>query len=149
MRNIFSIGFTKKSASIFFELLIKNEVHKIIDVRLNNKSQLAGFAKGSDLKYFLDKVAGISYKYEEIFAPTKEILDAYKKREINWDMYEEKYVRLMLERKINSYIENKGIDYWLSSCILCSEETADYCHRRLVINEVLKVFPDIEVMHIR
>lgn len=148
MIKIYSIGFTKKSAKTFFESLINNQVKKLIDVRLNNKSQLAGFAKGNDLKYFLEKIASIEYGYEVEFAPTKEILDAYKKGDIDWKEYEEKYIQLMKERKISEYIEEKGIEFWDSSCLLCSEETPDNCHRRLAINEIIKVFPEIEVYHI-
>ena len=148
MLKIYSIGFTKKNAKTFFESLINNQVKKIIDVRLNNTSQLAGFAKGNDLKYFLGKIAGMGYEYEVIFAPTKEILDAYKKGDINWEQYEEKYIQLMEERKISEYIKKKGIDFWDGSCFLCSEETPDNCHRRLAINEVIKIFPTAEVHHI-
>ncbi|HKM04995.1 MAG TPA: DUF488 domain-containing protein [Lachnospiraceae bacterium] len=148
MLKIYSIGFTKKNAKTFFESLINNQVKKIIDVRLNNTSQLAGFAKGNDLKYFLGKIAGMGYEYEVIFAPTKVILDAYKKGDIDWMQYEEKYIQLMKERKISEYIEKKGIDFWESACLLCSEETPDNCHRRLAINEIIKVFPTTDVHHI-
>jgi len=148
MENIFSIGFTKKSANSFFELLIKNNVNKVVDVRLNNTSQLAGFSKGDDLKYFLKKIADIDYVYEFIFAPTKEILDSYKKGLIDWNDYEKRYVKLMEDRKVKDYIIIKGENYWKSSCLLCSEEKADNCHRRLAINEILKVFPNLVPVHI-
>lgn len=148
MMKVYSIGFTKKNAQTFFEALIDNQVKKIIDIRLNNKSQLAGFTKGNDLKYFLEKIAGIGYEYEVIFAPTKEILDDYKKGDIDWEQYEEKYIQLMKERNISEYIDKKGIEFWKSSCLLCSEETPANCHRKLAINEITKVFPIADIHHI-
>ncbi len=148
MDKIYSIGFTKKNAKKFFELLKANHVEKVIDVRLNNTSQLAGFTKGDDLEYFLMQIGGIGYIHDQIFSPTKEILDVYKKGSIGWVEYEEKYYDLMKKRNVTQYIKQKGIDYWIDSCLLCSEEHAEQCHRRLVINEVLKVFPGLDVFHI-
>lgn len=148
MGKIYSIGFTKKNAVRFFELLIKHNIEKVIDVRLNNTSQLAGFAKGEDLKFFLSKIAEINYEHELKFAPTKEILDSYKKGLIDWKEYEIRYINLMKQRNMSNYIKNKGKDFWENSCILCSEELADNCHRRLVINEVVNIFPELEIFHI-
>lgn len=148
MDKIFSIGFTKKKAEIFFELLMSNDVKKLIDVRLNNSSQLAGFTKGDDLNYFLKKIAGIHYVHELIFAPTKEILDSYKKGNIDWVEYEKEYIDLMKKRNVYEYIKSKGREYWVESCLLCSEETAEKCHRRLAINTIKEIYPDLDVIHI-
>jgi len=148
MNKIFSVGFTKKKAKYFFDLLISNNVKKVIDVRLNNSSQLAGFTKCDDLKYFLKQIADIDYVCEPIFAPTKEILDAYKKGNINWEEYEKEYIELMCKRKVYEFIQSKGKEYWQESCMLCSEETAEKCHRRLAINAIKEVYPDFSVIHI-
>ena len=98
--DLFTIGFTKKSAREFFELLSKANIKQIIDTRLNNKSQLAGFAKRSDLEYFLKKIGNIDYIHILDFAPTKEILDEYKKKKSSWEDYEKKFIQLMNERQI-------------------------------------------------
>ena len=100
--NIYTIGFTKKSAEQFFTILKDNKISKICDVRLNNSNQLAGFSKGRDLKFFLSRIGNIEYSNELIFAPTKEILDNYKKKKITWDEYEELYIGLLEERTFNN-----------------------------------------------
>src|SRR3954464_3892969 len=97
---VYTIGFTKKNAKEFFETLRKAGVQRVIDVRLNNKSQLAGFSKREDLTYFLDEILGIQYIHEPLLAPTQEMLDAYKKSKGSWADYERAFLRLMEERKI-------------------------------------------------
>lgn len=96
---IFTIGFTKKNARQFFELLKVNEIDIVLDIRLNNKSQLAGFTKGEDLQYFLSEICHCDYRHCLEFAPTKEILDSYKKSLITWGEYEEQYTALMNKRE--------------------------------------------------
>ncbi|MCQ2965956.1 MAG: DUF488 domain-containing protein [Alphaproteobacteria bacterium] len=143
MKKIFTIGFTKKNAETFFELLKKNNVKKVIDVRLNNSSQLAGFSKGDDLCYFLKEIAKIDYIHMLEFAPTKEILDAYKKGTIDWKTYEQKYDLLMEKRHITTYITKKGEDFWKDTCLLCSEETPECCHRRLAAKKIISIFSEL------
>lgn len=127
--NLFTIGFTQKKAEQFFETLIKAGVKRVIDTRLNNVSQLAGFAKKSDLQYFLQKIGGIEYIHILDLAPTKDILDAYKKKEITWDSYEQKFNQLITQRQIERKLSIDIID---KSCLLCSELKPHNCHRRLV-----------------
>jgi uncharacterized protein (DUF488 family) len=127
--DLFTIGFTKKNAEQFFEILIKADVKCVIDTRLNNVSQLAGFAKQKDLKYFLFKLGGIEYIHLLDLAPTKDILDDYKNKRISWKDYEEKFNALITERKIEKKVSLKLLD---SGCLLCSEAKPHYCHRRLV-----------------
>jgi uncharacterized protein (DUF488 family) len=127
--DLFTIGFTQKKAEQFFETLIKSGVKRVIDTRLNNVSQLAGFAKKPDLAYFLQKIGGIEYIHILDLAPTKDILDAYKKKEITWDSYEQKFNQLITQRKIESKLSIDIID---KSCLLCSELKPHNCHRRLV-----------------
>ncbi|MTJ07004.1 DUF488 family protein [Anabaena sp. UHCC 0204] len=127
--DLFTIGFTQKKAEQFFEILIKSGVKRVIDTRLNNVSQLAGFAKKSDLQYFLQKIGGIEYIHILDLAPTKDILDAYKKKEITWDSYEQKFNQLISQRQIEKKLSIDIID---KSCLLCSELKPHNCHRRLV-----------------
>lgn len=148
MAIIYTIGFTKKSAETFFKLLQQNNIKRVIDVRLNNSSQLAGFTKGTDLKYFLKTIGNIDYFHEEIFAPTKDILNGYKKGDIDWFTYEKEYENLMIERNILAYIEEKGESFWKNACLLCSEETPTNCHRRLAVSEILSIYPELDVVHI-
>lgn len=127
--DLFTIGFTQKTAEQFFETLIKSDIKCIIDTRLNNVSQLAGFAKQKDIKYFLSKIGGIKYIHLLDLAPTKDILDGYKKKKISWEEYEEKFKVLIKKRKIEKKVSP---DLLNGGCLLCSEAKPHYCHRRLV-----------------
>jgi uncharacterized protein (DUF488 family) len=124
-----TIGFTKTNAEEFFERLVKAKVERVIDVRLNNTSQLAGFAKASDLGYLLKKIGNIEYVHEPLLAPTQELLASYKKEKGDWRDYESRFMKLMSDRKIESRFEVKAFD---RACLLCSEATPHHCHRRLV-----------------
>ncbi|WP_066379349.1 MULTISPECIES: DUF488 family protein [unclassified Anabaena] len=127
--NLFTIGFTQKKAEQFFETLIKAGVKRVIDTRLNNASQLAGFTKKQDLEYFLRRIGGIEYIHILDLAPTKEILDEYKKKRINWATYEERFNQLITERQIEKKVSPHLLD---EGCLLCSEAKPHNCHRRLV-----------------
>ncbi len=142
----FTIGFTQKNANKFFSLLKSNKVSRVIDVRLNNVSQLSGFAKRDDLKYFLAELCDADYVHIGDLAPTKIMLDAYKTKAISWDVYEEKFLNLMSQRRIESSINQSLLD---GGCLLCSEDKPHHCHRRLVV-EYLKQHwnADIEVIHL-
>lgn len=145
---IFTIGFTQKSAETFFELLKKNDIDILLDVRLNNKSQLAGFTKGEDLKYFLEEICHCEYTHCTEFAPTKEILDSYKKKKITWDEYEEQYVALMSKRARHLDFVDRFSSF-TNICLLCSEPTPEHCHRRLIANMISNTAKkEIEIIHI-
>ena len=131
---IYTIGFTKKNADKFFNLLKSNQVKKVVDVRLNNVSQLAGFAKRDDLIFFLREICNCEYEHIPDLAPTEEILKPYKKGEIVWAQYEEKFLTLMAQRNIEKHINLLQFE---DGCLLCSEHLPHECHRRLVI-EYLK-----------
>lgn len=124
-----TIGFTKSTAEHFFGRLQKAGVKKLVDVRLNNTSQLAGFAKADDLAYFLKTIGGIRYAHQPLLAPTATILDAYKKEKGDWREYEARFMRLMEERKIEQRLKPEMLQ---GACLLCSEDTPHHCHRRLV-----------------
>jgi len=125
---IFTIGFTKTSAENFFSRLVRANVRKLIDVRLNNVSQLAGFAKKDDLRYFTKAICGIGYDHLSALAPTQDILDEYKKSKGAWSLYAQKFLDLMARRKIET-LDRTQFD---GGCLLCSEDTPHHCHRRLV-----------------
>lgn len=136
MTKIYTIGTNGKSPRQFFKLLKENGIDLLIDVRLNNKSQLAGFAKGGEdyLGYFLNDLFGIEYIHDPVFSPTDEILDGYHK-DHNWDKYVVKFNKLIKERKFREYF-NKKYSKYKKVCLLCAEETADKCHRRLVAEAI-------------
>jgi uncharacterized protein (DUF488 family) len=142
---LFTIGFTKKSAREFFTALKQNQVRKLIDVRLNNVSQLAGFTKKEDLKYFLNEICNIEYLHEPDFAPTKDLLDGYKKKEISWSIYEKKYLDLLSQRQVSTKIE---LDELNMSCLLCSEPKPDHCHRRLLAEYFRDAKNNIIIKHL-
>jgi uncharacterized protein (DUF488 family) len=124
-----TIGFTKTTAKEFFERLLNAGVKKVVDVRLHNTSQLAGFAKADDLAYFLNKIGGIQYVHQPLLAPTDPMLKAYKKEKGDWRAYEERFLGLMSERQIEKRFTPETFD---GACLLCSEATPHHCHRRLV-----------------
>jgi uncharacterized protein (DUF488 family) len=127
---VFTIGFTQKTARTFFELLRSSGAKRIVDVRLNNISQLAGFAKKDDLRYFAHEVCDIDYMHLPELAPTKDILDAYKKHRGDWAVYTEKFLKLMEQRRVEDTIPKDILD---GGCLLCSEHEPEHCHRSLVI----------------
>ena len=143
--NLFTIGFTKKTAAEFFETLNKSGVKRVIDTRLNNVSQLAGFAKRQDLEYFLDKLCQIEYLHLLDLAPTREILDEYKKKKGDWQTYEQKFLALMQERQIEDKIAPEILD---GGCLLCSEAQPHYCHRRLVAEYLNRQWGNIKICHL-
>ena len=127
--NIYTIGFTKSSAEHFFDRLVRAGVRRVIDVRLNNTSQLSAFSKSGDLEFFLRALANIEYVHEPLMAPTRDILNAFKKSKGRWDEYERNFLELMETRKIDQQMD-QGI--FEDACLLCSEDTPHHCHRRLV-----------------
>lgn len=142
---IFTIGFTKKTAEYFFDKLKRAGVKRIVDVRLNNVSQLAGFAKKVDLQYFLRELGGIEYVHLPELAPTKDILDAYKKHKGDWGDYETKFLDLMRHRQIENTLDASLLD---GGCLLCSEDQPHYCHRRLIAEYLNDKWGGISVNHL-
>lgn len=146
MSDIYTIGFTKKNAETFFGFISENNVSTLIDVRLNNVSQLSGFAKRDDLKYFLRELCSVDYVHAPELAPTDDILKLYKKGEMSWEVYEDKFLNLMAMRNIEKQITKSDLD---NGCLLCSEHEPHFCHRRLVV-EYLNGYSDfnLEVKHL-
>ena len=143
---IFTIGFTKKSAQTFFEKLKSAGVRRLLDVRLNNVSQLAGFTKKDDLRYFTKAICNIEYVHLPVLAPTAEILDPYKKQKNgDWPLYERQFLDLMKERHIEEKLSPEVLD---GGCFLCSEEKPHHCHRRLVAEYLKEKWGSVEIEHI-
>ena len=142
---VFTIGFTKKPAQRFFSLLRSSGAHRVVDVRLNNVSQLAGFAKRDDLAFFLAEVCGMDYVHVPSLAPTKQLLDDYKKRRCDWSTYEIRFLELMRERRVEQTVAR---DIVSDGCLLCSENTPDHCHRRLVVEYLDQHWGGLQVTHL-
>ena len=140
-----TIGFTKKSAQRFFELLRKSGAARIVDVRLNTGSQLAGFAKREDLAWFARELCGVGYVHEQRLAPTKELLSEYRKGQISWNDYEARFISLMESRRIESSLPRETIH---KGCLLCSEDQPRHCHRRLVAEYLKTHWGDLEIEHL-
>jgi len=143
---IATIGFTQKSAEDFFERLKRAGIKRLVDVRLNNVSQLAGFAKRDDLRYFLREICGAEYVHEPLLAPTQEMLDAYRKSGGSWAEYEVAFLALMRERRVEETVPRSLFD--APSALLCSEDKPTQCHRRLVVEYLQQHWGTIAVRHL-
>ena len=154
---VFTIGFTKKTAAVFFDLLRDSGAKRLVDVRLNNSSQLARFAHGGDLPYLLQRICRMGYIHVPDLAPTKELLDDYRNGSCNWETYERVFLALLDERRIFEKglrpTEGRRIMKRLkatiaNSCLLCSEHEPDHCHRRLVAEFFNRQWGDVEIEHL-
>lgn len=144
---IFTIGFTRTTAEDFFDRLKSHRIERLLDVRLNNRSQLAGFAKRDDLAYFLRELLGAGYEHAPSLAPTQDILDDFKKRkEMPWDEYEERFLALLRKREVENRLSPE--DFSRRTVLLCSESTPEHCHRRLVAEYLKRHWGNIEVIHL-
>jgi len=143
---IYSIGFTQKSAREFFGALKAHGIERLLDVRLNNTSQLAAFAKQTDLAYFLHEICDAAYEHEPLLAPTQEILDEYKKRKGGWEAYETAFLALLRSRAVETRIDKTS--FARRTVLLCSEPTAEHCHRRLVLEYLQKHWEGVEIHHL-
>jgi uncharacterized protein (DUF488 family) len=142
---IYTIGFTKKSAESFFTKLRSAGTGRLVDVRLNNVSQLAGFSKRDDLRYFLKTICGIDYVHLPELAPTQSLLDEYKRHGGDWSKYEREFLQLMAERCVENDIPRDLLE---NSCLLCSEEKPIHCHRRLVAEYLDTKWGGLEIVHL-
>ncbi|MGA3081399.1 MAG: DUF488 domain-containing protein [Terracidiphilus sp.] len=143
---IYSIGFTQKSAREFFGALKAHGIERLLDVRLNNTSQLAAFAKQADLAYFLEEICGAAYEHEPLLAPTQEMLDGYKKQKGSWDDYAKVYLDLIRSRKVESVLSRES--FQKKTVLLCSELTAEHCHRRLALEYLQKQWEGVTIRHL-
>jgi uncharacterized protein (DUF488 family) len=142
---LYTIGFTEKSAEEFFTLLQSANVRLVLDTRLNNRSQLAGFSKSRDLAYFLRVIGGIDYRHVEAMAPTAEMLEAFRGAKGGWSEYEPAFRALLEQRRVAESVQPAELDH---ACLLCSEHSPEHCHRRIVAEYLKENFPGIEIIHL-
>lgn len=145
MIKLYTIGFTGKSAEKFFTLLQNNAVERIVDTRINNTSQLSGYAKADDLAFFAKTIGRMDYKHQLDFAPTKDLLANYRNKKISWSEYETEYLNLLDMRKISNKV---NVEELHQNCLLCSEHTPEQCHRRLLAEYFQHRYNDIEIIHL-
>lgn len=144
---IFSIGFTQTTAEHFFGRLTHAGVRRVVDVRLNTSSQLAGFAKGRDLGYFLRVIGDIAYRHEPLLCPTEDILRDFKRdKSMTWEEYERRFLALMAQRRIEVNLERT--EFATPTALLCSEATPENCHRRLALEYLADHWPGLEIVHL-
>ena len=143
---LYTIGFTQKSAKRFFGLLAEQGVERVVDIRLNPGGQLSGFAKQSDLSWFLDRLNGAAYIHLPELAPSAEIRDTYRK-DHDWESYVPRFEALMDARGIPVVLDRASFAESIS-CLLCSEPTPELCHRRLVAERLARAWPDVEIIHL-
>jgi uncharacterized protein (DUF488 family) len=144
-RELFTIGFAGKGAREFFGLLVSHGVERVIDIRLNNLSQLAGFTKKEDLCYFLEALAGIDYVHAKELAPTEELLKAMRDKELSWEDFEGRFMDLLAQRRP---VERLAEGELARACLLCSEAAPERCHRSLVARYFAEIYPGLEIVHL-
>ena len=142
---IMTIGFTKKSAEKFFDLLVKSGTKRVVDVRLNNVSQLSGFAKRRDLEFFLKEICNVDYVHLPDLAPTQDMLNDYRKEHKDWEKYKREFLDLMEKRSIESTVSPEVME---EGCLLCSEDKPHFCHRSLVAQYLSDHWGSVEVKHL-
>ena len=143
---IYTIGFTGKTAAEFFGALRQARIARLIDVRLNNSSQLAGFTKRADLPFFLRELCNAEYVHQPLLAPSKEILAGFRKKQITWEDYERQFLELLAERKIEAALDKAA--FAVPAVLLCSEPTPEHCHRRLVAEYLREKWGDVDIVHL-
>jgi uncharacterized protein (DUF488 family) len=143
---VYSIGFTQKTAHQFFGLLKRAGIRRLVDIRLNNISQLAGFSKREDLQFFLKELCGVEYIHEPLLAPTQEIIDHWRKKKGSWAEFERSFLALMAQREVESRIDRRL--FAIPAVLLCSEPTAEHCHRRLVLEYLKGKWGHFEIRHL-
>ena len=143
---VYTIGFARKTAREFFGALKRAGIKQLLDVRLNNTSQLAGFTKREDLAFFLTEICGAAYRHELLLAPTQEMLTAFGKRKRDWPEYETRFLALLAERHVETQLDRKLFE--TSTVLLCSEATPEHCHRRLVAEYLERQWQNVTVNHL-
>jgi uncharacterized protein (DUF488 family) len=143
---VFTIGFTQSSATHFFGRLRGAGIKRLLDVRLNNVSQLAGFAKRDDLAFFLHELCGAEYVHETLLAPTSDLLDGYKKQGGSWTDYERQFLDLMAQRRVEERLDRTS--FAVPTALLCSEATAEQCHRRLAAEYLRERWGGLTITHL-
>ncbi len=142
---LFTIGYGRKGARQFFSALKAAGVRKVIDVRLNNTSQLVGFTKRDDLVFFLEAILGLAYEHRTELAPTKEMLEAYRGGKTAWPEHERRLRMLYAERAIERTLAPRDMD---GACLLCSEPEPEHCHRQVVAEHLKEHWGNVTIRHL-
>jgi uncharacterized protein (DUF488 family) len=142
---IFTMGASQKSARAFFAALREAGVRRVLDIRLRNQSALGGFTRGRDLEYFVKTILGLEYVHRPELAPTKDLLDGYRKKQIDWSEYERRFAEILAQRRPEDTLSREELD---GACLLCSEPKPDRCHRRLLAEHLQRAWGDVEVRHL-
>jgi uncharacterized protein (DUF488 family) len=145
MSVLYTIGFAGWTAEAFFGSLAENRVLRVLDVRLRNNSQLAGFAKRDDLRYFLAELSDAEYQHLPALAPTPELLRGYRDKSVTWAQYEEIYTAILLQSAALADLLSRGVD---RACFLCSEHEPEHCHRRLLAEHIATLQPGTRIVHL-
>lgn len=143
---LYTIGFTRKSAERFFSQIRAAGIRQVIDVRLNNVSQLSGFAKKNDMAFFLRELCTCDYLHLPEFAPPKELLSSFRQQNITWQQYEQLFSMILESPKLKSLARELDLD---QACLLCSELSPEQCHRRLVAEYLAQLSPNITIHHLQ
>lgn len=148
-KQLFTIGFTQKTAEKFFEILIDNNIEVVLDIRLNNTSQLSVFSKYPDIEYFLKVICNMEYRHDIKFAPDENTLKKYKKKEIDWIGYVDEFNKTMSNRNIIDYLSENYSDIANKNyCLLCSEAKENMCHRKILSNILANHFKGLTITHL-
>jgi uncharacterized protein (DUF488 family) len=143
---VYSIGFTKKTAAEFFTALRQAEIRRLLDVRLHNASQLAGFTKRENLPFFLKELCGADYLHESLLTPAPDLLEGYRKKRISWQEYEPRFRSTLADRAVEKKIDKTL--FHIPTVLLCSEVTATRCHRRLILEYLQEKWGGIDIVHL-
>jgi uncharacterized protein (DUF488 family) len=143
---LYTIGFTRSTAEHFFERLRRAGIRRLVDVRLNNTSTLAGFTKRDDLPYFLRTILNADYLHEPLLAPMPEMLKSYQGKQVGWDEYAPRYLALIEERGVATALDRAVFEG--PTVLLCSEATAEHCHRRLAAEHLARAWGGLEIVHL-
>lgn len=146
--NIYTIGFSGKNAETFFGLLKLHQIQTLVDIRLNNRSQLAGFTKATDLPYFLQTICNISYQHLPELAPDAELLKDYQNKIVDWMGYQTRFTALLKARQADAIIKEQWRIWDKPVCLLCSEPTAEQCHRRLIAERIARLHKGTQIIHL-
>ncbi len=143
---LYTIGFTQKSAETFFGALKRAGVRRLIDIRLNNSSQLAGFTKHQDLPYLLRELCGADYVHEPLLAPTQELIDRYRKQKGSLAEFRTAYLRLLAQRRVADKLDRALFEG--PAVLLCAEPEPERCHRSFAAEYLALQWPDLEPVHL-
>lgn len=143
---IYTVGYTKKSAAEFFDALRIRGLRRLVDVRLSNTSQLAGFSKREDLQYFLREICDCDYLHEPRLAPEEELLKAYQDKQLDFAEYERRFLRTLAERAPEQWLDPAL--FAVPTVLLCAEPSADKCHRRLVAEYLRDHWENVRIIHL-